>query len=41
MVGANKRYVHQAVYAETREHVDLVDSALPWSLSNTKLFRRD
>ncbi|MET8119573.1 glycosyltransferase [Micromonospora sp. NPDC005189] len=41
MVGTNKRYVHQAVYAETREQVDLVDSALPWSLSNTKLFRRD
>ncbi|WP_446219597.1 glycosyltransferase family 2 protein [Micromonospora sp. IBHARD004] len=41
MVGANKRYVHQAIYASTEEQVDLFDSALPWSLSNTKLFRRD
>lgn len=41
MVGTNKRYVHQAIYAETREQVDLFDSPLPWSLSNTKLFRRD
>ncbi|MGR6318389.1 glycosyltransferase [Micromonospora soli] len=41
MVGTNKRYVHQAVYASTEERVDLFDSELPWSLSNTKLFRRD
>jgi poly(ribitol-phosphate) beta-N-acetylglucosaminyltransferase len=41
MVGTNKRYVHQAVYATTQEHLDLFDSDLPWSLSNTKLFRRD
>ncbi|MFI7210072.1 glycosyltransferase [Micromonospora maritima] len=41
MVGTNKRYVHQAVYASTQERLDLFDSALPWSLSNTKLFRRD
>ncbi|MEU4675465.1 glycosyltransferase [Micromonospora sp. NPDC023737] len=41
MVGTNKRYVHQAVYAQTQERVDLFDSQLPWSLSNTKLFRRD
>ncbi|MCZ7438610.1 glycosyltransferase [Micromonospora sp. WMMC241] len=41
MVGTNKRYVHQAVYATTQERLDLFDSALPWSLSNTKLFRRD
>ncbi|MEU2612018.1 glycosyltransferase [Micromonospora sp. NPDC007271] len=41
MVGTNKRYVHQAVYASTAERVDLFDSELPWSLSNTKLFRRD
>ncbi|SCL23883.1 Glycosyltransferase involved in cell wall bisynthesis [Micromonospora rhizosphaerae] len=41
MVGANKRYVHQAIYASTEAQVDLFDSALPWSLSNTKLFRRD
>ncbi|WP_405093427.1 glycosyltransferase [Micromonospora sp. NBC_01392] len=41
MVGTNKRYVHQAAYACTAERLDLFDSALPWSLSNTKLFRRD
>ncbi|MDZ5447473.1 glycosyltransferase [Micromonospora sp. 4G57] len=41
MVGTNKRYVHQAIYASTQEQVDLFDSPLPWSLSNTKLFRRD
>ncbi|MCI4065224.1 glycosyltransferase [Micromonospora sp. R77] len=41
MIGTNKRYVHQAVYASTSERVDLFDSDLPWSLSNTKLFRRD
>ncbi|MFV2103449.1 glycosyltransferase [Micromonospora sp. LOL_024] len=41
MVGTNKRYVHQAIYASSAEQVDLFDSELPWSLSNTKLFRRD
>ncbi|MEE3920645.1 glycosyltransferase [Micromonospora sp. BRA006-A] len=41
MVGTNKRYVHQAVYATTQERLDLFGSDLPWSLSNTKLFRRD
>ena len=41
MVGTNNRYVHQAIYASSEEQVDLFDSALPWSLSNTKLFRRD
>ncbi|MFI7078687.1 glycosyltransferase family 2 protein [Micromonospora sp. NPDC049903] len=41
MVGTNNRYVHQAIYASTSEQVDLFDSELPWSLSNTKLFRRD
>ncbi|MBQ1075086.1 glycosyltransferase [Micromonospora sp. C31] len=41
MVGTNKRYVHQAVYARSEPDLDLFDSDLPWSLSNTKLFRRD
>lgn len=41
MVGTNKRYVHQAVYASTQEEVDLFGGDLAWSLSNTKLFRRD
>ncbi|MER7459760.1 glycosyltransferase family 2 protein [Micromonospora sp. NPDC126480] len=41
LVGVNSRYIHQAVYAETTADIDLFDSALPWSLSNTKLFRRE
>ncbi|MCX4385617.1 glycosyltransferase [Micromonospora peucetia] len=41
LVGVNSRHIHQAVYAETTADVDLFDSALPWSLSNTKLFRRE
>lgn len=41
LVGVNSRYIHQAIYAETSASVDLFDSALPWSLSNTKLFRRE
>ncbi|MFG3689981.1 glycosyltransferase family 2 protein [Micromonospora sp. NPDC047740] len=40
-VGVNSRYIHQAVFARTEPDLDLFDSALPWSLSNTKLFRRD
>ncbi|MFJ8580601.1 glycosyltransferase family 2 protein [Micromonospora sp. NPDC093277] len=40
-VGVNSRYIHQAVFATTEPDVDLFDSALPWSLSNTKLFRRE
>ncbi|MEU9506138.1 glycosyltransferase family 2 protein [Micromonospora sp. NPDC048170] len=40
-VGVNSRYIHQAIFAESAVDVDLFDSALPWSLSNTKLFRRD
>ncbi|RKN45449.1 glycosyltransferase family 2 protein [Micromonospora endolithica] len=41
MVGTNKRYVHQAAYAVTEERLDLFGGALAWSLSNTKLFRRE
>lgn len=41
LVGVNSRYIHQAIYAETAADVNLFDSALPWSLSNTKLFRRE
>ncbi|SCG76592.1 glycosyltransferase family 2 protein [Micromonospora inositola] len=40
-VGVNSRYIHQAIFAENAVDVDLFDSALPWSLSNTKLFRRE
>ncbi|WP_038841074.1 glycosyltransferase family 2 protein [Salinispora arenicola] len=41
LVGVNSRYIHQAIYAESSADVDLFGSALPWSLSNTKLFRRE
>ncbi|MFI6498196.1 glycosyltransferase family 2 protein [Nonomuraea typhae] len=40
MVGANGRQIPQKVYAETRMDIGLFDSPLPYSLSNTKLFRR-
>ncbi|HWS33621.1 MAG TPA: glycosyltransferase [Actinoplanes sp.] len=41
MVGAGGRFVSQAVYkAGNRDSITLADSALPWALSNTKLFRR-
>jgi glycosyltransferase involved in cell wall biosynthesis len=41
LVGAAGRYVNQAVYADgNRDDINLTDSALPWALSNTKLFRR-
>jgi hypothetical protein len=41
VVGDNGRYIDQAVYAQSSPEVGLHDSSLPWSLSNTKLFRRD
>ena len=41
MVGTNGRYVHQALYKENDPDVSLYDSALPFTLANTKLFRRD
>ncbi|MFF4830461.1 glycosyltransferase family 2 protein [Streptomyces sp. NPDC001315] len=41
MVGTNGRYVHQALYKESNPDISLTDSALPWTLANTKLFRRD
>jgi poly(ribitol-phosphate) beta-N-acetylglucosaminyltransferase len=41
LVGAGGRGVSQAVYAQgNRDDITLADSALPWALSNTKLFRR-
>jgi hypothetical protein len=41
LVGANGRVVNQQVYRQgNRDDITLVDSALPWALSNTKLFRR-
>ena len=41
MVGVNGRYVSADVFAANAVDVSLFDSALPWSLSNTKLFRRE
>ncbi|GAB3975245.1 glycosyltransferase family 2 protein [Plantactinospora veratri] len=40
-VGVNSRNIHQAVFARNETDLDLFDSALPWALSNTKLFRRE
>ena len=40
MVGENGRYVHQALYREGRADITFEDSALAWTLSNTKLFRK-
>ncbi|WOI59439.1 glycosyltransferase family 2 protein [Streptomyces fradiae] len=41
MVGTNGRYVHQALFKRSDPDVSLYDSALPFTLANTKLFRRD
>ncbi|MEV6782045.1 glycosyltransferase family 2 protein [Streptomyces sp. NPDC051098] len=41
MVGTNGRYVHQALFKKSNPDVSLYDSALPFTLANTKLFRRD
>ncbi|MFE0590834.1 glycosyltransferase family 2 protein [Micromonospora echinospora] len=41
MVGVNSRYIHQAIFESTQTDVDLFTSPLPFSLSNTKLFRRE
>jgi glycosyltransferase involved in cell wall biosynthesis len=40
LVGANGRHVFQAVFARNRTDIDLLNSSLPWHMSNTKLFRR-
>ncbi|MFE4380847.1 glycosyltransferase family 2 protein [Streptomyces cyaneofuscatus] len=41
MVGTNGRYVHQKLYAETSPDISLYASSLPFTLANTKLFRRE
>ncbi|WBC05746.1 glycosyltransferase family 2 protein [Micromonospora sp. WMMA1976] len=42
VVGVNGRHVFSDVFADGNAvDVSLFDSALPWSLANTKLFRRD
>lgn len=41
MVGTNGRYVHQALFKKSDPDISLYDSALPFTLANTKLFRRE
>ncbi len=41
MVGTNGRYVHQALYKKSDPEISVYDSALPFTLANTKLFRRE
>ena len=41
MVGVNNRFTSQDIYARTEASVSLYDSSLPYSLANTKLFRRE
>ncbi|MEE6259012.1 glycosyltransferase family 2 protein [Plantactinospora sonchi] len=40
VVGIGGRSIDQSVFAGNEVQIGLFDSALPWSLSNTKLFRR-
>ncbi|HET9517794.1 MAG TPA: glycosyltransferase [Actinoplanes sp.] len=40
LVGVNGRNVFQGIFARDRTDIDLLNSALPWAMSNTKLFRR-
>ncbi|MGP3638592.1 glycosyltransferase family 2 protein [Streptomyces sp. 24-1644] len=40
MVGTNGRYVHQKLYTGNMPDISLYDSVLPYTLANTKLFRR-
>ncbi|MFC5170519.1 glycosyltransferase family 2 protein [Streptomyces mutomycini] len=41
MVGTNGRYVHQKLYKRNDPDIDLFRSELPFTLANTKLFRRE
>jgi glycosyltransferase involved in cell wall biosynthesis len=41
VVGVNGRFVYQDVFARDETEIGLADSALPWSLTNVKLFRRE
>ncbi|WP_329228805.1 glycosyltransferase [Streptomyces sp. NBC_00111] len=41
MVGVDGRYVHQKLYAENAPDISLYHSYLPFTLANTKLFRRE
>ncbi|MCX4415544.1 glycosyltransferase [[Kitasatospora] papulosa] len=41
MVGTNGRYVHQKLYRKNDPDISLFRSDLPFTLANTKLFRRE
>ncbi|WP_329409834.1 glycosyltransferase [Streptomyces sp. NBC_00704] len=41
MVGTNGRYVHQALYQHGNRDVPLDEPGVPFTLANTKLFRRE
>ncbi|WP_326697455.1 glycosyltransferase [Streptomyces sp. NBC_01754] len=41
MVGTNGRYVHQKLYVKNDPDLGLFRSSLPFTLANTKLFRRE
>ncbi|MEO3923857.1 glycosyltransferase [Micromonosporaceae bacterium B7E4] len=41
VVGVNSRHIYQDIFARNAADVDLFDSALPRSLANTKLFRKE
>ncbi|MFJ4961193.1 glycosyltransferase family 2 protein [Streptomyces sp. NPDC088729] len=41
MVGTNGRYVHQKLYTKNDPDISLYTSSLPFTLANTKLFRRE
>lgn len=41
VVGVNSRFIYQDIFARNEVDVGLSDSPLPYSLANTKLFRRE
>jgi poly(ribitol-phosphate) beta-N-acetylglucosaminyltransferase len=41
VVGVNSRYIEQDIFARNAPDIDFLDSPLPRSLANTKLFRRE
>jgi poly(ribitol-phosphate) beta-N-acetylglucosaminyltransferase len=41
VVGVNSRYIEQDIFARDEPQITLLDSPLPGSLANTKLFRRE
>ena len=41
VVGVNSRFIYQDIFARNEVDITLCDSPLPYSLANTKLFRRE